>query len=123
YQSRRHERVTSAGHQFMRRPVGLGGGRVVVGGRGLVAERGEQPGPFGRRKLAGQVAHRPPVQFEGLAVGGNRRRLTRGGDRVLVREFVTLCLLEVRRDERAAVPAVHRGPRHPFVQAAPGGQV
>jgi len=29
----------------VRRPVRLGGGRVVVGGRGLVAERGEQPGP------------------------------------------------------------------------------
>ena len=56
-------------------------------------------------------------------MGGDSRRLTRRGDRVLVREPVTLGLLEVRRDERAAVPAVHRGPRHPFVQAAPGGQV
>ena len=96
YQCGRRAHVTGAGRQFVRRPVGLGGGRVVVGGRGLVAERGEQPGPVERRKLDRQVAHRPPVQFQGFAVGGDRRGLTRGGDRVLVGEPGAICLLEVR---------------------------
>ena len=35
----------------------------------------------------------------------------------------TPCLLEVRRDERTAVAALGRGQCHPFVQAAPHGQV
>ena len=56
-------------------------------------------------------------------MSGDRRGLTRGGDRVLVGESGALGLLEVRRDERAAVPAVHGGPRHPLVQAAPGRQI
>ena len=49
--------------------------------------------------------------------------LGRGGGRVLIGEAGLSRLLEMRRDERAAVAAVHRGPRHPLVQAAPQRQV
>ena len=101
--------VTGAGGQVMGGPVGLRSGRVVVGGRGFVAERGEQCGPVQRRKLGRLVAHRPAVQLERLAMGRYASGLARGGDRVVVGEFLALPPLEMGRDERVAVTAFRRG--------------
>ncbi len=69
HQPGRRAHVTGRGGQVMGCLVCLGSGRVVVGGRGLVAERGEQSGPIQRWKLGRQVPHRPAVQLERLAVG------------------------------------------------------
>ena len=119
----RRAHITGAGGQLMGGPVRLRRSCVVVGGGGFVAQRGEQCGPVQRRKPGGQVAHRPAVQLQRLAVGRHRGGLTRGGGRVLVGGSGTPGLLEVRRDERAAVAALGRGPCHPFVQTAPHGQI
>ena len=115
--------ITGIGGQLTGGPVRLRRGCVVVGGGGFVTQGGEQCGPVQRRMPGGQVACRPAVQFQRLAVSRHRSGLARGSDRMLIGEPGTPCLLEVRRDERTAVATLGRSQCHPFVQAAAHGQV
>ena len=107
----------------MGRLVGLRRGQVVVGRRGLITERGEQPGLIQLRQLGRQVAYRPAVQLKCLAMGRYRTGLAGGGDGVLVGGSRASRLLEVGRDEGAAVAAFGGGGGHPLVQAAAQGQI
>ena len=121
-QRRCRTHLTGRRDQLMSPLVGLRGGQVVVGRRGLVTERGEHPGLIQGRKLGRQVADGPAAQLKRLAMSRHRTGLAGGGYGVLVGGNGTTRLLEVGRDERAAVAALGGGESHLLVQAAPQRQ-
>jgi hypothetical protein len=71
----RPQPVPGPGQQPVGLLVGLEGGGVVVDGRGLVADGGQQGRPLGRGLAGGQVALGPPVQGQRLPVGRPGGRL------------------------------------------------
>ena len=121
HQRGRGPQVARPGGQLVRGGVGIGRGDVVVRGRSFVAERGEHPGARQRGQLGRQVARRPPVQFQCLAMRRDRSGLGRGVQRVPVGEPGLPGLFEMRRDEGVTVAAGHGRPGHSLMQAAPLG--
>src|SRR5258708_3270674 len=96
--------------------VSLRGGLVLVDGGRLGAERSQQRGALISTLVWRQVAQRPPVHLESLAVRGNIGSFARSEQRVKVRLPAQCRLVEVCRDKRVVVTAVDSCVGHLLVQ-------